>query len=210
MVTVEVNRNNLKLIENRLGNLKNKSKEVLKKAVNDTAKQARKELAQQAQKTYVVKNGKFNKAMKIKKASNSNPTAIISATGGAMELMDFKVSQINYVEDENGKIKEKKKAAKFRTGLERGNAISAKVLKKGGMKKLIKGDIKAFVTKFSNGHVSVLQRIGKKRLPVKKLLSPSIPKMIGNEKRVFKVVKPNIDKNLRDNINKHIEKVLGG
>ena len=193
MVTVEVNKNNLKLIENRLGSLQKKSKEVLKKAVNDTAKQARKEIAQQTQKTYVVKNGKFNKAMKIKRASNSNPTAIISATGGAMELKDFKVSPASY-----------------KTGKQRADVIKGKVLKSSGMKQLVKGDIKAFVAKFSNGHVSVLQRKGKGRLPVKKLLSPSIPKMIGNEKRVFKIVKPNIDKNLRENINKHIEKVLGG
>lgn len=192
MVTIEVNKNNLRLIEKRLGNMQSKSKDVLKRAVNDTAKQARKEIAQQAQKTYVVKGGKFNKAMKIKRASNSNLVAIISATGGAMELKDFRVSPASY-----------------KTGDQRPNVVKAKVLKSSSMKQLVKGDIKAFVAKFSNGHVSVLQRKGKKRLPVKKLLSPSIPKMLGNEKRVYKIVKPTINKNLRANINKHIRKVLG-
>lgn len=199
MVTVEVNKNHLKLIENRLGNLQ-KSKAVLKKAVNDTAKQARKELAQEAQKTYAIKNGKFNKAMKIKQATNSNPTAIISATGGAIELKDFKVSPAGY-----------------KTGKQRANVIKGKVLKPNGMKALVKGDIKSFIVKFSSGHITVAQRDphnkmknNPKKDALKVLYSPSIPKMIGNEKRVFKTVKPNINKNLMENINKHIEKVLGG
>ena len=78
------------------------------------------------------------------------------------------------------------------------------------MKTLEKGGIKAFIGKFANGHVSVMQRRGNERLPVKKLLSPSIPKMIGSEKRVYGIVQPDIGKNLQINVQKHITKVLGG
>ena len=56
------------------------------------AKQARKDLAAEAQKTYVVKSGRFNKAMKIKNATAGSLEATIKATGAPMELKDYKVS----------------------------------------------------------------------------------------------------------------------
>lgn len=193
MLTVEYDKNMLAKVEKKLGSMKSEAGNVLKKALNDTAKQARKQLAEEAQKTYVVKSGKFNKSMKIKNATAGNLKAVINSSGGVMELKDFKVSP-----------------AKYATGLNRPTAIKAKVLKSGGMKTLEKGGIKAFIGKFANGHVSVMQRRGNERLPVKKLLSPSIPKMIGSEKRVYGIVQPDIGKNLQMNVQKHIAKVLGG
>ena len=84
------------------------------------------------------------------------------------------------------------------------------VLKASGLKSLQKGNLKAFITKFGSGHVSVVQRKGTSRLPLKKLLSPSIPTMVGNEAKVYGIVKPNIEKNLQKNIQKQIDKILGG
>ena len=95
-----------------------------------------------------------------------------------------------------------------RTGAARPDVVKAKVLKASGMKALQKGDIKAFVVRFKSGHVDVAQRQGPPRLPIKTLYSNSIPKMLGNEKRVFKVVKPNINKNLQENIDKQVRKIL--
>ena len=71
-------------IEKKLGDMRNEAPKVLKNAINQTAKQARKELATEAQKKYVVKSGRFNKAMKIKKATARNFAAIIKTTGKAM------------------------------------------------------------------------------------------------------------------------------
>ena len=108
-----------------------------------TAKQARKDLATEAQKTYTVKTGRFNKAMKIKNATPSRLEATIKATGKVMGLKDFKVSP-----------------ATMRTGENRPEVVKAKVLKSGGMKPLQMGSLKAFVTKFASGHVAVAQRRG--------------------------------------------------
>jgi len=55
----------LKVIEDALGDLKSESRKVLKNAVNKTAKQAKADLAQKAQETYVVKKGRFTKAMEV-------------------------------------------------------------------------------------------------------------------------------------------------
>ena len=69
-------------------------------------------------------------------------------------------------------------------------------------------NFEAFVAKFKSGHVSIVQRKGPERLPVKKLLSPSIPKMIGNEKQVYGEVEPKIAELLDANIRKYITRTL--
>lgn len=192
MITFEYDGDTLAKVEKKLGSLKADAPKALKNAINATAKQARKELAQEAQKTYVVKSGGFNKAMTIKNATAGSLEAVIKAKGAPMPLKDFKVSP-----------------ATPRTGAARPSVVKAKVLRASGMKGLQKGDIKAFVVKFKSSHVDVAQRKGPPRLPIKTLYSNSIPKMLGNEKRVFKVVKPNIDKNLQANIDKQVSKILG-
>lgn len=191
MITYEYDQNMLAKVEKKLGSLKSEAPKALKNAINQTAKQARKDLAKEAQKTYVVKSGRFNKAMTIKNATQSSLEATIKATGAPMELKDYKVSP-----------------ATVQTGPNRPDLTKAKVLKAGSMKGLQKGDIKAFVAKFASGHASVAQRRGRSRLPLKVLYSNSIPKMLGNEKRVYGVVRPNISKNLQENVDKQVRKIL--
>ena len=67
--------------------------------------------------------------------------------------------------------------------------------------KFIYGNIKAF--KGPNGQI--YQRRSTARLPIKKLSSNSIPKMIGNEEKVYGVVKPSIDRNLQHYVEQQIE-----
>lgn len=183
----------IRSIEHQLGDLAPKAPYVLAKAINATAKDARTSLAKGAQEAYTIKSGKFNKAMKLKNASSSKPTATITAKGTAMELMDFKVSP-----------------ASVPTQDSRPDITKGKVLKSSKMKALQKGNLKAFVAKFRSGHVSVVQRRGPERLPLKKLLSPAIPQMIGNERDVYGKIRPDIQANLEANINAQIEKLLKG
>lgn len=51
----------------------------------------------------------------------------------------------------------------------------------------------------------IYQRVGNERKPLKKLKSNSIPKMIGNEQRVYGIVKPSIDRNLQHYVEQQIE-----
>ena len=186
-IEFEVDRTQLERIELKLKNCRDKAPLALKNAVNATARDAKKDLANKAKETYAVKSPRFKKAIAQKNATKSKPTAILKITGKVNELADFK-----YKENEGA------------------NAARGKVLKSGGLKTLQKGDLKAFITKFDSGHVAVAQRMTSARLPVKKLLSPSIPTMIGSEAKVYGVVKPNIQKNLQKNIQKQIDKILGG
>lgn len=48
MITYEVNRAELELVEKKLGDMKSKAPQVFKNAVNKTARQARKRIAQSA------------------------------------------------------------------------------------------------------------------------------------------------------------------
>lgn len=192
MIEIDYDRQMLAKVEKKLGSMKKEAPKVLKNAINQTARQVRKELAEEAQKTYVVKSGRFNKAMKIKNATGGNLEATIKATGKVMDLKDFKVNP-----------------ASVKNGNDRPDSVKAKVLKSGGMKSLQKGKLKAFVVKFKSGHVAVAQRREKESKTIKTLYSNSIPKMLGNEKRVYGIVKPNIRKNLKENVDKQIRKVLG-
>lgn len=193
MIEINYDRNMLEQVERRLGRMKSEAPKALKNAINQTAKQARKDLATEAQKTYTVKTGRFNKAMKIKNATPSRLEATIKATGKVMGLKDFKVSP-----------------ATMRTGENRPEVVKAKVLKSGGMKPLQMGSLKAFVTKFASGHVAVAQRRGSERKPIKAFSANSIPVMLGNEKRVYGVVKPHIKENLKRNVQAQVRKILEG
>ena len=188
-IEFQYDENMLRTIENALGALKGESRKVLKNAVNKTAKQAKAAMAQKAQETYVVKKTRFTKSMATKNATTAKPEAIIKVTSEQLELKDFKVSPATY------KPKDRPSVTK------------AKVLLSSSLKGL-SANTKAFLAKFKNGHVSVVQRRGKDRYPLKKLLSNSIPKMVGNQEKVYGIVEPDIYDNLMANIRAEIGKVL--
>lgn len=192
MIVFSVDDNGLiQTIADQLGDLRDKAPTVLKQALNATAKDARSKLAEQAQSIYVIQKSKFNKAMTIKNASAKKLEALVTAKGETLELIDFKTSP-----------------KKPSTGSARPDITTGKVLKSSGMKRLEVGGIKAFVAQFRSGHVSIVQRRGAERLPVRKLLSPSVPKMIGNEKEVYGKVEPEIASMLDANIRKYIDKTI--
>lgn len=200
MTEFKIDDNELKKIEERFGNMNNDAKDVLKKAINNTAKKARLRITKQAQMTYSARQGRFNKHMKIQNARKTNLIAVIRAAGEATELMDYKTSPTRVPNPKS-----------------RPDVTKAKVLRESSMKDLEKGDIKAFIVRFKSGHVSVAQRVPGERMKsnpkkerLRKLLSPSIPQMLGNEKKVYDTVQPHIYNDLQENINRHIEIVLGG
>lgn len=194
----------LQTIQRALGDLKGQSRKVLKAAVNDTAKKAKADLADKAKEAYAVKKGPVTKAMDTKKATTSNPTATINVTGEQLELRDFKA-----------------KAS--------AEGVAAKVLAKGSMKTIQSQrgrKAKAFIATFESGHQTIVQRqegqtyrrdAAKRRAKygphaditrLKKLLSNSIPKMVGSQENVYGVVEPKIYAHLLESIQKEVNKVL--
>ena len=166
-------------VKKKLGELKDKSPKVAAKALNRTAKDARKKLADKAREAYTVKTGKFNSSMKIKSATAGNLEAIIRSAGSPLTLTSF--------------------SHRARKG------AAAAAQKGGGFKALDKSGIKAW--KGMNG--LIWQRKGADRLPIKALRSNSIPVMIGSEKHVYGIIKPDIQSTLNKNIEAEIKKLTG-
>lgn len=191
MIVIKVDASAVTRAQKELSGVKGKVPQALKSAVNTAAKQARERLVAQAQKAYTVKAGRLKKAVTIKNANVRNLTAVITARGKPMELKDFKTSPAS-------PPKKQRKRAKTR----------AKVYSVSQLKPLEKNGIKAFVTRFKNGHVSVAQRKTKKRLPIKVLFSTSIPHMIGNEEQVYQIILPDVQRIYGDEVSKQFEKLF--
>lgn len=202
MIEIRVEDNALKKIEQKLGDMSSKAPSVMKKAVNETAKEAKKALAAKAKATYTVRNAKFTSVMKIKSATVGKPEAVISASGEPLPLLQFKVS--------------------------RGKKVTkVQVIKEGSLKELKKsrGDIKAFVNNIANKnqvrkhdtakgkagtkviHKAVAQREGKERLGIEEKYGNSVPVMLGS-KRVFGEEEKNINEILGKKLEKHITTIL--
>ena len=87
---LELSAKNLTRVENQLKKYQKETRDIVRLAVNDTAKQARTRLDNKAQEKYAIKTAGFNKAMKIRNANNSNLTAVITANGRPIPLYRFK------------------------------------------------------------------------------------------------------------------------
>lgn len=136
---------------------------ILKNALNTTARRVRTQLVKDTKKRYALVDEKALKdtakgAPKVLTDTASTLSATVRSKGPMQDIMAFMTTPNS------------------RTG-----AAAAKVLNSGTMAPLEKGNLKAFVTRFASGHTAIVQRKGPDRLPVKKLLSPAVPHMIGNE-----------------------------
>lgn len=164
---------------------------LLKNALNATARKVRKQIVKDAKGQYAIRNTKILReerqgAPKVLTATAANMSAVIRSRGPMQDIMTF-MTRPNQGTD----------------------AAAAQVLASGSMKPLERGGLKAFVTKFASGHVAIVQRKGTKRLPVKKLLSPAVPMMLGNE-TVRSQAETLAYETLQGEIDKRIAKVLGG
>ena len=163
---------------------------ILKNAINSTARKVRKQLVKDAKGEYAIKDTKALKdeslgGPKVLTATTANMSAAIRSRGPMQDIMAF-MTRPN-----------------TKTG-----AAAAQVLASGGMKPLEMDGLKAFVTKFASGHVAIVQRKSADRLPVKKLLSPAVPFMLGNE-TVREKAEALAYETLQGEIDKRIQKVLG-
>ena len=163
---------------------------ILKNAINSTARKVRKQLVKDAKGEYAIKDTTALKdeslgGPKVLTATTANMSAAIRSRGPMQDIMAFTTRP------------------NTKTG-----AAAAQVLASGGMKPLEMDGLKAFVTKFASGHVAIVQRKGADRLPVKKLLSPAVPFMLGNE-TVREKAEALAYETLQGEIDKRIQKVLG-
>ena len=179
-------------LKNDLGLLDEKAPDALAKAVNETAKRAKEDLATQAQQTYVVRREKKKKSIRSINATKTRPTATLVVTGRPLLLTNFK-----YQKNEIGYW---------------GEGAKAKVLKSSSMKELGEPGRKAFLITIKSGRrkmPAIAQRIGSRRLPLHILYGPSVPQMIGSQTRVYGVVEEQIQEHLHAEIEKQVDRIIG-
>lgn len=159
---------------------------VLKNALNSTARKVRQQLIKDSMGRYALKQKKpLQTESKVLSASAATLAATVQAKGSMREIMDF-MTQPN-----------------TKTG-----AAAAKVLNESSMKPLEAGNLKAFITTFRSGHTAIVQRRGAERLPVKKLLSPAVPHMMGSEE-VRAKAEALAYETLQNEIEKRIQQLTG-
>ncbi len=205
MVHFLVNMQDLTRIEAALGMMKDKTRYVLRAAINATAKQTILLLSDEANREYYISKAKVKKTLSVKNATVRNLTAIVTSQDPVNELYDFRVIPRTYVRGGGvpggykGNVRRDKDAAQLE-------------LRPGAA-----GDqYKAFVVKYRSGHVTVGQRVPGKQMKskpdkefVKTLLSPSTPNMLGYEKGVYGMVEPQMYDMLQKSIQEQIQRFLG-
>lgn len=217
VIEIKADEKMVKEIMDKLDKMQKKEgKKALKSAVNETAKFAKKRLSILTKERYDLKKGnkEIKNSLKIVNAKYSQTTATLKSKEERLEVKDFKAKPLTITND---KLKGKKRKKSKRSG------VKARVIKGSQVKELtIKGgeknghDLKAFVTKFESGHVSVVRRVPGKKMKsnpkkdfLEKIISPSLPEIISS-KRNMKIAEPEIEEFLNDSIKKHIKQVLGG
>lgn len=179
-------------IERRLGRMKSQAPNVLKLGLNDTARQARKDLAVKAQQAYAVKVGGFTKYIRLTAASAGSLEAWLRVSGKSLPLTS------RYFSVQGGKGP---KGGHLRTLVKRSSGVHT-------------WGPRAFNNVLgSSGHKGAAEYVGggqPGRLHIQALFTTSIPAMVGNEKEVYGVVEPHIQENLQKNVERHIQRILGG
>lgn len=205
MIHFQVEMGDLTQIESALGMAKDKSKMVLRTAINNAAKETVTLLVDEANREYYIQKGKVRKTISIKKATTGKLEAIIKSEEPVNELYDFKVSPKAYNPSN-------RPPAGHKGNVRRDKSPKSLYLKPGDAS----DQYKAFVVRYRSGHITIGQRVPGKRMKskpekefVKTLLSPSTPNMLGYEKGVYGVVEPQIYDLLERNIQEQILRYLG-
>lgn len=205
MIHYHVEMEGLHEIEAALGMLKDKSKMVLRTAINNTAKQTVVLLVDEAAKQYYIQSKtRVRKTLEVKKATAADLTALVTSTGQTTELYDFRVKPKAYTPKNRPK-------AGHTGNVKKANAAKALYLDPGATK----DKYKAFTVKYKSGHKSVAQRVPGTRMRdnpskegIKNLRSTSVPAMLGNEQGVYGVVNPKMYDMLQQNIQAQILRYL--
>lgn len=209
---------NLDSARQRLGALQELAKPAIRDSVNDTAKTARTRLDDKVKEVYAIKKSGFNKAVKIRRATNKTLTAHITGIAKKTPLASFTYRK-NTLGDGKYYVPVLKKTL---TG-SGGKAVTAKVKNKSPVIELKSlGGAKAFIAKVrkfkgrdSKGKyvqdetktkTGIFQRTESGK--IRQLYGPSVSEMI-KDIDVYGTVEPYIKEDLKNNLDRQIERRLG-
>lgn len=159
-------------------------------------------------KKYTVKTKGFNRSVELIPAKNNKPIAILYYKSEKIPL--------GYFTRRKGSLGS---SVYYNPTLHRrqigkgGRGAVAKLLRDSSFKSGTSAKLKWFIaTMPKSGHTGVFQRNpGMKRGDkgeISQKMGASIPEMVGNQKRVYGIVEPDIRKDLKEAVNRHVIRAL--
>lgn len=198
-VTVDLNAANT-----RLGEIPGQVNKAVRFAVNDTAKQARSRLTAKIRETYTVKLAGLNKALQIKNATNRNLTAHITGEKRHIPLHKYKYKKNVPGKGGRAVFAMKKKSSSMDELIHPGTKAKAFIAK-----------VRAFNGRDNNGNTvysdtktvtGIFQRESANRGKIRLLYGDSVGQMLVNED-VYGIVRPDIESDLKRNLERHIRRL---
>lgn len=185
-VYIEVDQADLRLVMKKLKDME-KAPRHLRNAINRTATQAVKMIKAGRSQGYTINAGRFNRDIKVQRATASHLDATIKSQGRPPTLQSFETSMP-------------------KTG---GEAD----ITKSGLKKLVtSGGGAAFVPKGGSAAGLMAQRKGPERFPIRVLYGNSVPKMVEKiwegERGDQRNMEESVAKHLHEEMMKEIEKIM--
>lgn len=205
MIYIRVDTEELENAIRDLGIPKGKLNNILKSAINRTARQVKDWLPKETEDRYHIRRMRnVRKNLIMKGARVSNPVAHITSTGHANDLYDFNVTSRRYNPSNRPPMGHK-------ANVLRSNSPVSLMLKPNAS-----GDkYRAFVVKYESKHIAIAQRVPGTRMrsnpnkeSIKNLYSISTPAMLGYEKGVGAKVLPKTEELLVSEVAKGIARYL--
>jgi hypothetical protein len=182
---IDIELKNLLKVQKALKDQPKKINLVLSRAINRAATNAKANMAKKVREQYVVKAADIKDTIKITKATSQKPVAEVRSVGKKINLTKFKTSP------HEPRPKNPPKGG-----------YKSQVKKEGGLKAVPKG----FLVNV-RGTLAMMQRVGKERLPIKRLMGPSVPEMIGR-KNVIEWVETEAKSMLNNRIDHELKRIL--
>lgn len=186
---------NIDEIEKKLSEITDRSRLVMMRAMNRTARNIATTTKREVASRYFVKQKQVADTLKISKASKSNLEVAVVSRGEKLELEKFKVSP--------------REPVKIISREERTPRVyRAAVKKAGGLKPLYGEKVsgkqsKPFFAITKKGTQGIFFRSRSRAYPIKQVMGPAIPQIIDNKEAM-----ENIMKNANETLQKRIEHEL--
>jgi hypothetical protein len=154
---IDLNTENIEHTQKALAGIKGGAEKALSRSLNKAVKGIRTDAVRSAREEYVAKAKDIRSTIRISRSKPNALRASAVSRGKRISLYNFKVSKQN--------VKQKR-------------PVRVQVKNTGGAMKPL---AHAFVRTMNGSQTGVFERVGKRRLPIKKLTGPAAPTMIGSE-----------------------------
>lgn len=183
---ISIDKENMELAEQALAGMPEAVSKAAARAINRAISKAKTNAVKKVTAEYYISANRVEETIKVKKSTASILQGSIFSKGRSRALSYFKTNP--------NVIGQKPK-----------NGIFAKVKKSSAGGYIQRG----FFTKFRSGHKAVVERVGKKSLPVKEFVGPSVPSMLGS-KSVREYIEPIAEKELNEAFTHEVNAYLKG